>query len=393
MRVFLTSLGVVVGVVSVVGIAAMAYNLQKSLEEQFSKMGNETFYVMRFSYTRFMSGSSNNRSAMKNIFNRKQLEIEYLDDLKEYVSSAENIAPVLNYNFQVKSSNVTKSESSNIMATTDEIVNINGFTTEYGHFLLPEDSNRRRFVCVLGRNIAQELFLGRSPLGEKVKIGGYPFTVIGVMDSLGATMEGSYDDLVIVPISTAMKLWGRGWWLQFAIKAYPGMMDMAQSEATDVLRRLRGLKFQDENDFDFMTADMLLSSIGKITSVAFIVMIAISAIAMVVAGIGIMNVMYVTVSERTREIGIRKSVGANRNDILWQFSAEAVIISAFGGLLGILFLEAVVYSLRFVSISIPIKVVLPLSLSLLGLLFSFVVGVTFGIAPQEKQASSMLSML
>jgi putative ABC transport system permease protein len=164
------------------------------------------------------------------------------------------------------------------------------------------------------------------------------------------------------------------------------MVEDAKIEATDVMRRVRGLKFAEDNNFDFMTSDALLAAVNQITGVAFIVMIAISAIALVVAGIGIMNVMYVTVSERTKEIGIRKSICARRGDILSQFAVEAMIISFVGGVIGVLLVQVMIWGVSFIPMETELELQFPPGYALLGLIFSIVVGLIFGIAPARRAA-------
>ncbi len=385
MRAFLTSLGVVVGVISVVGIGTAAYSMQKSIEKQFSGMGADTFYIMKFSFTRFMSGDVS-RSSMWDIFRRPHLELDYLKPLQEQVTAADKIAPTINYHKAAVYKDNANSRGYSITATTDKMQGIGLFEVDFGRFIIPTDVERKRSVCVIGQNLLTDMFDGRDPIGEKIKLGGIPFTVVGVLDSIDAGMGHWNDDMVIVPITTAIKHYKHGWWMQYTVKAKPGQIELAQAQTTDVLRRLRGLKFNEENNFDFMSADMLLDVIGRITGVAYFVMIAISAIALIVAGIGIMNVMYVTVSERTKEIGIRKSLGATSRDILLQFAFESVVISAFGGLIGILLVWGGVQFVPTMKGDMDITILFPPQLAVLGLVFSFLVGVTFGIAPARKAA-------
>ena len=382
LRLLLTSLGVVVGVVSVVGIGSAAYSLQKNLEAQFAGMGGDTFYIMQFSYTRFTSGGSK-RSQIWDLYNRPALLLDYLEPLENGVTAAERIAPIINYHKHVRYGKNVSSHGKSIVGTNDQFIGIGKATLDVGRSITQTDINQKKLVTVIGREIMFEFFEGKDPIGQKLKVGGLPFTVIGVLDSLGSSDGGKpiNDETLIIPITTGTKYYKYGWWIRYIVQPFTGQMELAQDQATDVLRRLRGLAFDEDNDFDFMQSDWLVDVIGKFTAVAFIVMIAISAIALVVAGIGIMNVMYVTVSERTKEIGIRKAVGAHNKDILLQFTAEAIVISLVGGLLGIGFLQGVVWAIEKFMPDIPVVIYFPPIFAILGILFSVVVGVTFGLAP------------
>jgi putative ABC transport system permease protein len=253
-----------------------------------------------------------------------------------------------------------------------------------GRFFAWPESDRKRQVIVLGAPVAEHLFPGEDPIGENVLVGNRRFRVVGVMEPMGQLFGQDLDNYVIVPYKTVGKLFGERLTTRLAVKAKSSeAMDDAMEEVTRVLRTRRGLRAGEENNFEILTQEQLVEMYENLTNVTWIVMIGISAIALVVGGVGIMNIMMVSVTERTREIGIRKAVGARSRDVLTQFLVEAAVLSGLGGLLGLLAatgLAALVASTTPMPAGIePWSVVLALGVST-------TVGVFFGFYPASKAA-------
>ena len=242
----------------------------------------------------------------------------------------------------------------------------------------------RRQVCVLGTDIVERLFPYEDPVGRHVRSGPHRFLVVGVLEEKGSFMGQSRDNLVMIPLTTLQKLAGENLNLDIGVLPEgPGAMQSAMDEVITLLRHRRGLSYEQPNDFEILTQDSLMEVFNNITGAAFAVVVGVASISLLVGGIGIMNIMLVTVTERTREIGIRKALGAKRRDVLWQFLIEATVLSGVGGILGIL----LGFSLgKFVGAVSPLPSVVPLWTIFLGLGFSSLVGMFFGIYPATKAA-------
>ncbi|MFP4459546.1 MAG: ABC transporter permease [Candidatus Zixiibacteriota bacterium] len=383
LRILLTSLGVIIGVIAVVGMSTAAYSLQQNIIRQVESLGADTFYIVKTSI-HMMFNFGNNKSDYIKAFKRPPLELSYEDFLRKNVPAAKKVIPKLSYQQPISSENKAGGRPSSILATNEQMLGINNLELAYGRFFSKFDVDNRRPVCIIGQSLITEFFSGRDPIGEKIKLGGIPFNIVGVFDSINTMQNDLNNRSVVIPISTGVKYFKNVWDLQYIVQAKPEKLQLAIDQSINTLRNLRGLKYIEENNFDYFTSNMLLSHIGKFTTIAYFVLLSISAISLFVAGIGIMNVMYVTVSERTKEIGIRKSVGAFKKDIIIQFTTEAVLISLFGGLIGIGIIKAIVMILQNMQEKIKVIIYLPTEIIVLGLVFSFIVGVFFGIMPALK---------
>jgi len=381
MRSILVALGVAIGVIAVAGMTTVALSLQSEIKNQLSRFGSDTFMIMRISPIRFMQFGTKRRQ-MRNIWRRPKLEINYLKQLIEGCPSSEAIAPIASY----EGKNVTFGKIKHDVSVSGATSEFNGLTDlklGYGRFINENDVEHKRYVCVIGETVIEELFSGGNPIGRKLKIDGIPFVVVGILEPFGEAMGHDRDNTIIVPITTALHHW-RGWWgVQYMFKALPGKLDRAIDEATAVLRRLRKLKGFEEDDFDIFTSDLMLSFLTVIIGSIYAVGVGIALMSLIVAGIGIMNVMFVSVAERTKEIGIRKACGAAPKKILTQFTVEAAVLSLFGGSLGLITLYIVILA---VGNLIPFSISLKLPVLAFGLVFSAVAGVAFGFFPARKAA-------
>jgi putative ABC transport system permease protein len=255
---------------------------------------------------------------------------------------------------------------------------------ESGRFLTGLDTSRNRYVCLLGSEVATTLFEGSNPLGRRVSIGGRSFEVVGVMEKQGRFFDFSLDNRVIIPIGAFYKVFGsrRSVTVEVAVGSAAEVED-ARDEITGILRRRRGLTPDQDDDFAVNHQSAILNIYHQITAGVYSAGIGIASIALLVGGIGIMNIMLVSVSERTREIGVRKALGARRSVILGQFLIEAMMICSGGGILGI----ALAYVIsRVIAAMSPLPTSMPLWVVVLGLAFSSIVGIIFGLVPAWRAA-------
>jgi len=251
-----------------------------------------------------------------------------------------------------------------------------------GRFLTELDVRNNHFVCVLGSEVASKLFKEENPLGRRIKVGSDKYRVIGILEKKGSFFGQSMDNFVIVPIGTFRRVYGGHRGLRIAVMIdQPEQIDDLKEELRGIMRRDRKTKPGEEDDFAINQQDMLTNLYKQLTSTLFAIVFVIGGISLLVGGIGIMNIMLVSVTERTREIGVRKAIGAKRKNILSQFLIEAVVVSSIGGLIGIIF-----GYLGGTAILAQMDLAIGVSLTsiLIGFGFSTTVGVTAGFYPAYK---------
>jgi putative ABC transport system permease protein len=253
---------------------------------------------------------------------------------------------------------------------------------EKGRFITDTDVKFRSFVCVIGQDVSEALFPGIEPVGREILVNDDRFIVIGVMEKRQTVVGSGENNFILIPFGTFRKIHPEEVELWLACKASsPHLMETAIDEVTDLLRRRRGLKYRDENNFAVFTQESLMEIWTQLTQAVWLVMILISSIGLMVGGVGVMNIMLVSVTERTKEIGIRMAVGARRVSILSQFLIEAVVLAAFGGVLGIL---AGIALSQFIALVSPLPAVVSLPWVLIGFFFSVGVAVVFGLYPAAR---------
>jgi len=381
MRSILVALGVAIGVVAVGGMTTAALSLQDQLRQQLSALGSENFVVMRVSPMNFIQGR--NRTNWRELWRRPKLELSYLEPLKEGCPSCELIAPQSSHEGITATQGKLKLEDTGVVGVTPEYNGITELKLGYGRFINEHDVQHARYVCVVGQTIVKELFNEGNPIGRKIKVSGIPFLVIGVTEPLGNIMGQDKDNFIMVPITTALHHWSGWWGIQYIIKAKPGMIEKAQDEARAILRVHRQLKGIEPDNFDFFTSDLMMAFLTTILAAVYAVGVSIALMSLVVAGIGIMNVMFVSVAERTKEIGIRKACGATPARIMLQFTIEAAALALVGGIIGLLGIYGLTIAVKGV---IPFKINLSFGVLLFGLFFSATAGVVFGFFPARRAA-------
>ena len=387
MRSVLALLGIVIGVGTVIGMVALINGFQRSFAQSIQSFGNNTFYIRRIRPGIQFNGVPD--SLMK----RRAFTMDDAEALRERCPSLKAIAPfkwsfsdiTLSYRGRTARSTFTYGTNENYLIT-------HGYDLARGRFFTQEEVVRRENVVVLGKDTREALFKDASGLGERIHINGIPFTVIGEFEKKGRMLGNNFDQVAALPYTTIDKYFPvpndappwfpkRGELFLDAIATTPELSEQAQREIINVLRIRRHLPSNKNNDFVVFTDDAFLSLYNAVTGGIFALMALVSSISLFVGGIGVMNIMLVAVTERTREIGVRKALGAPRKAILTQFLLEAVVLTAAGGAIGVLLGAAISWIVHAAS-QMPTYV--SLWSVVIGISFSAVVGVFFGFYPAMR---------
>jgi putative ABC transport system permease protein len=273
-----------------------------------------------------------------------------------------------------------------IIGTTPDAFGARNWTVDSGRAIMASDVDSARNVCVLGASVAKNLFPHSSPLGQKVKFRGINYSVVGVLESRGRSLGGDQDNFLVIPLSTGLNRFGMHWRsLEILVRApSEALFDDTIEQARGALRAIRKVPPGDEDDFELFTNDSLIEQFRSITFAARVGAGIISGIALLAAGIGIMNIMLVSVTERTREIGIRRAVGAKKRSIMAQFIMEAIVLCQVGGVIGVLLGIAGGNAAAF---AFKVPPAIPVDWAVLGLVICSVVGIVFGTYPAVKAAN------
>lgn len=378
LRSFLTLLGIIVAVTSIIAVVTVIQGLNSKVSELVTGRGADVFVLDRIGTSEAFSSQ-----AMVEAMRRPELTSDDADALAREGRALAYVAAEASQREDVWGGS-RKVDDMNIRGVGPEFAFLSTFEIERGRNLSPIEIERARPVAVVGEEIARELFPTRDPLGETIRVQGRHFTVIGVATPQGSTFGITQDDFVVVPLPTWQKMFSRRQSVSISIKAAdPDDIQAAIDEARMIMRLRHNLRPSEPDDFGFMTTQELMDLYRKITTGIYSALVGLVAISLLIGGIVVMNIMLVAVTERTREIGIRKAIGARAVDIQRQFLTEAVILSALGGLTGV--------ALGFV-IAILIAKVTPLPYSLrwwsigLGIGVSSLVGIAFGLYPAAKAA-------
>lgn len=378
LRSILTLIGVIIGVMTVIAVASIISGMNRYVADQLATLGPTTFYIDKW-------GVTTNEDEWLKVLKRKDITMEDANAVRDYCASCEKVGAIAQTMGKVKYQNQNISDVE-IHGDTPNIEGITSVVTEIGYFPTEYDNDHRNQVALIGWAIADKLFPNVDPVGKSLTILGHNFSVVGIAKKRGSFLGQNQDNFVSVPINTYQKLYQkkRFDWLGIFIKAkdYPSM-EKAKDEARLILRARRHVPYKEEDDFSISSSETLMQVWKSFTAGAFLVMIGVSSIALLVGGVVIMNIMFVSVKERTKEIGVRKALGARRRNILWQFLVEAVTISLVGGILGVLF-GAIIGKLVNLLTPLPSSVQ-PWSV-IAGILVAGFVGIFFGIYPAMKAA-------
>ena len=379
LRSALTMLGIIIGVGAVVAVMSIGSGAQDSVIASIQGIGSNLIIVI--------PGSSQEDMGALNQFStadKESLKLEDVEAIKKYSRYVQGVIPVI-----LSAAPVTyfdKGINASVYASSEDAEQIYNFEIERGKFFSKSDVANSANVACIGPTVAEKLFGDEEPLGKTIKVMGKNFKIVGTIKSKGTNMFGQdQDNAIAVPITTAMtKLYGQKY-LSMIIADTENEKDIniATEEMTRILRKQHALKSGDKNDFSIQSQTEILEALNTVTNIFTITIGSIAAISLLVGGIGIMNIMLVSVTERTREIGIRKAIGAKNRDVLIQFLTESVVLSLSGGIMGIIFAAVIAFILnRYSPISSTIS---PFSI-LLAVSFSTFVGLFFGIYPAMRAA-------
>lgn len=357
----LTMLGVIIGVAAVISAVGFAEGSMQAVSSQIENLGSNA-----------ITGMVTTTSASRN------LTIEDLKLLEKSSPYIEKISPYIMQTTVVKSGSENK--TTRIIGTDESYLEIEGMTIEMGRFLTASDDEQNQKVAVIGSAVKKKLFKDvDNPIGQYIKINGTKFVIVGTINSTMNAMDGTDDDIVAIPITVAqrtLKISSVNMFLANATSS--DTVDLATQKIKDYLFSI----FRDTNSYVVFTSEMMLSLLGNVSSIMMLILGSIATISLVVGGIGIMNIMLVSVSERTREIGIRKAIGAKKHDIMMQFLIESLLLTGIGGIIGILLGMAIIkYIIGSIALIEPVYsvpwIVTAFSISLF-------IGVVFGLFPAHK---------
>ena len=393
----LTILGIVIGITSIVGMTSLIRGFDESLRDMIRDIGPDTVFVSQFSGVSLMAGSDLNE-----LLQRPTLTPSDARAIERQAQSVAAVNLTLGGNGGPATTRTRihyrgeRTKRIAISGSTENFPDVYHVDIAYGRFYTEGEVNHRRRVVVLGQNPYLALFPNVDPIGKTVRIGNQPYTVIGVLEARpnAGGLNSDADDIAVIPHTSYQKQFGlrvlrsrRGQFTSVMIAAVPheGVpREKAIQDITDVMRIRHGLRLDEPNDFDIVTQDAAMRLWDQVSSATYLALVAISSIALLVGGIGVMAIMTISVKERTREIGTRKALGARRREILWQFLLEAVFLTGIGGLLGIMFGSGIGFGVHFAT-GFPIS--MPWWSFALGIGFSAAVGIIFGIMPAIRASA------
>jgi len=357
MRTFLTMLGIIIGVFSVIVMVSIGQGATAQVTESVQGMGSNLLTL--------------------NIRDRStKFDKDNLEDIEKLIG-IDLASPNVSLNGTIKYG-LDSQESMAISGVDEDYKEIQGQTVEFGRFISPIDVDYRNKVAVIGYETWENLFAGLNPLQEEISINGEKYKVVGVLSEKESTLMGSSNDIIIIPYTTAMRQFRTNTINTLTIQGEsPELVDTALENLEKYLLEI----YEDEDSYNIFNQEELLSTLDEITGTLTLMLAGIAGISLLVGGIGIMNIMLVTVSERTREIGIRKAIGARRSNILAQFLIESSVISSVGGIVGIIL---GMFVNKILSTSLGISTVVNIQVILIAFGFSLIVGIFFGIYPANK---------
>ncbi len=376
LRTFLTVLGMMMGVASVITIVSTVEGMQQSMEDTFNTMGQNTLTVTRFGIVTSMNDYLER-------LKRKKLTRELIPKIEEGCPDCEMVGAE-GYAYSHIKVGAERLRWVQVSGETPNNLDMRDLDVAQGRYLSWEDDRRRRKVAFIGHVVYEKFFEGEDPINRKIKLGREEFTVIGVAEKIGGLFGSDFDEFVTIPLSTHQKIYHQpGNPVNLIIKVKSAAVrENAIDQVRVVLRSTRRVPFDAEDDFEILTPDAILGFINDITKGFRVLLMALPLLSIVVGGIVIMNIMMISVTERTREIGIRKAIGASRKNILYQFLFESIIVSVMGGAIGVIF---GVYFGSLILTSYMDIFITPTAMGIiLGVGISTAVGLFFGIYPAMK---------
>ena len=379
LRSTLTLLGISIGVFSVIGVMTAIRTLESSVASGLNVFAANTFVIQKFPAIQIGKRTKNHR-------NRKNIDLSQYKKLKQQAKlpiliSVNEGRSIRNVKYKDKK---VKNYIELFGGDEGSIRMVNTFISD-GRNIAADDVRYARNVCILGMDIVDRLFPFENPLSKKIQLNGLDYHVIGIAERKGQAFGQSQDNYIAIPITNFLQKFSNKWTsLSINVEARSELdYEKTRQEVIGIMRSIRKVSPGDENDFEIVTSDEMIETLSGFTNGIKLFALMVSVIALVVAGIGIMNIMLVSVTERIKEIGIRKAIGATKQDILTQFLMEAVFLSEFGGIAGIIFGIA---AGNIVSFIFNIPAVIPMDWAAIGLLVCSIIGIGFGIYPAWKAA-------
>jgi putative ABC transport system permease protein len=381
LRSFLTLLGLIIAISTIIGVISLVEGLDAYIEERVANFGANTFYVQRYGLI------TNAKDYLEARRRNKKITMEDFAFVRERLTLAEEVGALDGRRADVRAGNEDLEDVS-VRGVTPTMVKIFRETVGSGRYITETDHRRRALVAFLGTDVSAKLFPNVDPLGKTIRLRGLPFEVIGVAEPIGSALGQSQDNFVNIPLSSYYKVFGEGppddGGLTIGVKySSPAVKEQVLDQARVAMRTLRGQKHEGKDAFGIIASESLTQLWNDIFGNIAILAIGIVSVFLVVAGVVIMNIMLASVTERTREIGIRKSLGARQGDILMQFLVEASVMAIIGGVIGVtmaLLIAGVVSSTTDVPMRTPMWAVV------LGVGIAAAVGLFFGIYPARKAA-------
>lgn len=358
MRSFLTMLGVIIGVAAVITLVSLGQGATASVTSSIESMGSN-----------LVSVTITGRGTISSLTYQEALEFKEIKGVKA-------VAPTVSGKANIKYG--TKTFEGSVDGVNSEYQEVRNHTVQEGRFILPLDLEYKQRVALLGTAVIKEIFGTVNPIGETVQINGANFTVVGILEEKGTSMTGNNDEKIFIPLTTAQRIFQTAGVKSISIQAENAeSVDHVVTELTGKLTKA----FKSDEGFRVFNQSEMLSTVNQVTGTLTLMLGGIAGISLLVGGIGIMNIMLVSVTERTNEIGIRKAIGAKRRDILTQFLIEAIVISGFGGVLGVILGLAGSYLIGKLT---GLTIIMSSGFTILAFSFSVFVGVFFGIYPADK---------
>jgi len=375
LRAFLTILGVVMGIMTVTGMSSIVAGLNASMARQIASLGSSTIFVRPFA-----PGENPDEEEWRR---RRAITLDEVEAIaaRPAVKAVAplQVTPVENVKYGPE-----RARDVRVFGTTPEYEDVHDTFVERGRFISAQDVSRGSKVVVLGTDVVDALFPFLDPLDKEITLDGRPFRVIGVLQRRGKFLFFSLDNIVLVPVNSIQHGDRRFSFMVADLKPVShAAIDQAIDQTREALRRQRKLKYLQPDNFRVFAQDTFTELYRQLTGGIYLVMIAISSIGLVVGGVGVMNIMLVSVTERTREIGVRKALGATKRDILWQFLTEAMTLTGAGGVIGILIGGLVAFLINAFS---PFPAVVQPTWVIVAFVVAVVVGLTFGLWPAWKAA-------
>jgi len=378
LRSFLTLLGIILATTTLISVMALIHGMNLYIATKVSDMGSDGFRVVRMAWF----GTRDPKKLRLMSKRNPQIKPEEYEFLRENVTLLRGLGMTADRNGRVSFQGQSTDNTISIEGITANIPALNNVQVDVGRPISPNEVQRHAAVVFIGSDIRKRFFENRDPIGKALQVDGVPFEVVGVAKSLGSVFGQSQDNFVMMPIDSYFKMYGSQKGIDLIAKAVDqDHLNQAKDEVTMLLRAFRHLRPGQDDNFGIMTSDSFVNLWQRLTAAIAATAVGIVSVFMVVGGIVIMNIMLAAVTERTHEIGIRKSLGARRSDILNQFLVEAATLASMGGLIGVLIAWAIAVLIRNAA-SIPMA--LPFLSVVVGVGLSAVVGLFFGIYPAQR---------